>query len=171
MCSISVLHGVYVINYSKESEREKMEKVYSKRMDKLREELSKQNEEERVLLQKQLDVLKKKLQVSPSVRASNMSLTDSDECNVMQSVAMDISNRVVVGQEEKQAIGYQQDDDVFINCRSPPVHIQCENELDGVQLGASYTDTFINIHSGDELAKGFPQQSLYRYVLLRTSHL
>ncbi len=132
-------------------------------MDTLREELLKKNEQEKALLYERLDLLQQK-QASQISQTSNMSVTDSDGYNVMQRVGMDISNRVVVGEDEKR-LSYQKDDEGFINTSVPIAEIDCENEWNSVQLGASYTDTFINIHSGDDIAKGLPEHSLYRYVV------
>ncbi len=144
--------------------REKLEKEYLE----LREELVRKNEEEKAQLLEQLDLLKQQ-QASQSSQASDMSLTNIDDIdgyNVMQSVGMDISNRVVLG-EEKLVLSYQPDDndDVFLNGDTPVSKVHCENELQSTQLGASYTDTFINIHSGDEIAKGLPEHSFYRYII------
>ncbi len=156
---VLLIEGMDVYMYcSKESERERLEKEHSERMDMLREELMRKNEEEKAALYEQLDQLKQQ-QTSSSSDTSNLSVTEIDGYSVMQSIGMDISNRVVVGEEEKDVLSYKQiddeEDEVF------------ENGIDafkpeGLQLGSSYTDTFINIHTEEEKEKGLPEQSLYR---------
>ncbi len=162
--SASVLiEGMCTMYYSKESERERLEKEYSERMDTLREELMRKNEEEKAALYEQLDQLKQQ-QTSRSSDTSTLSVTDIDGYNVMQSIGMDVSKRVVVGEEEKDVLSYQrigdEEDEVFEKGTSTPIINAFKSE--GLQPGSSYTDTFINIHTDEEKAKGLPEQSLYR---------
>ena len=161
---VLLIEGMDVYMYcSKESERERLEKEHSERMDMLREELMRKNEEEKAALYEQLDQLKQQ-QTSSSSDTSNLSVTEIDGYSVMQSIGMDISNRVVVGEEEKDVLSYKriddEEDEVFENGISTPIIDAFKPE--GLQLGSSYTDTFINIHTEEEKAKGLPEQSLYR---------
>lgn len=89
-------------SYSRESEKERLEKEFNDRLTSFRDELEKKNEEEKAILYEQLERLKQQQGLSASESTGNFSLMQSDAYNVMQSVgpgSLDIANRVVIGEE------------------------------------------------------------------------
>lgn len=154
---------------SKESERERLEREYSERLTALKEELIRQSEEEKAALYQQLEELRQQAASRNSESSSNFSVTESDAYNFMQSVAgLDIKQRVVEGEEQRDVLSLQQDDseedeEVFENGgTSTPIVGKGRSKSDS-DSEASFIDTFINIHSEAEKFNGLPEESLYRW--------
>ena len=148
-------------------------------MDALREELEKKSEEEKAALYKELEDLKQQQAykgtdtfVLPDTDDTEgyPTVTESEAYHRMQSIGVDIADRVVVGEERVDVLSFQQDsdDEVFSkNATSTPIdkdtHYVRNTDSDNHR---TRSDSFVNIHSEVERASmpGLPDQSIVRLV-------
>ena len=163
--------------YSKESEKEKLEKEFNDRLTSFREELEK-NEEEKASLHEQLELLKQQQGLNASESTSNLSLMESDAYNVMQSVgpgALDIANRVVIG-EETDGYYVLHDQDEILNghvCGNRSSTPNTKHEVDRLSgtfdddsaLQSSSKESFVNILSETEKENSGDLSTQLRFVL------
>ena len=163
---------------SKESERERLEKEFTEKLDAYREELERKSEEEKAALYKELEYLRQQ-KSNESGMVSNESesyptVTESEVYHRMQSIGVDIADRVVVGKEQDHELSFQNDseDEVFSKRgTSTPVDKDIHNFGN---IKDSYhrtrSDSFVNILSDEEraLRPGLPDQSIVRQALAST---
>lgn len=175
MISHNCLYQKVMSLCSKESERERLEKEFSERLDAYREELERKSEEEKAALYRELEYLRQQ-RSSESYAVSDESesyptVTESEAYHRMQSIGVDIADRVVVGEEQNHVLSFQNgsEDEVFSkHGTSTPVDKgihYVRNIKDGHNRTRS--DSFVNILSEEErlLKPELPDQSIVRQAL------